>query len=188
MPQSKILADTNSYLRLANNIRPLLCVEFGGQKYCLYVLAETNLEIQKSSRLKHKFYWALEDEHCLERATSPVISKQQKKQVEAAYSIIWEYVETDFSGPSKTDVRYLAHSFVLGFPVVTDDRDMRAVAEVFEIPTQKTLELLKVMVEVDHITLDKVAAIIAYWRYNDDFPADLRADLREIFEGQISVD
>lgn len=185
MSQSKLLADTNSYLRLANNIRPLLCVEFGVEKYCLYVLRETSLEIQGSSRLKHKFYWALEHEHCTERAVSPAISRKQKKEIDAAFSVIWEHVETEMPGPSKTDARYLAHGFVLGFPIVTDDRDMRSLADVFSIPTYKTLELLKIMVDVAHITIAKVSAIVSYWQYNRDVPADMHADVHKIFSGEI---
>ena len=187
MSQSKILADTNSYLRLANNIRPLLCVEFGLEKYCLYVLHETSLEIQRSSRLKHKFYWALEDEHCAERATGPAISKKHRKEIGAAFSVIWEHVQAELPGPSRTDAMYLAHGFVLGFPIVTDDRDMRMLAEVFSIPTHKTLELLKIMVDVAHITLAKVTSIIAYWKYNEDFPADAHSDTHTIFSGQIKI-
>lgn len=188
MSQSKLLADTNSYLRLANNIRPLLCVEFGAERYCLYVLREASLEIQGSSRLKHKFYWALDPEHCTERATSPTISRKQKKEIDAAFSVIWEHVETELPGPSKTDARYLAHGFVLGFPIVTDDRDMRLLANVFSIPTYKTLELLKVMVDVAHITIAKVTAIVAYWQYNRDLPADMHVDVHNIFSGEITVE
>ena len=33
MPQSKILLDTNAYLRLAHNLHPLLFQEFGKKKY-----------------------------------------------------------------------------------------------------------------------------------------------------------
>ncbi|MEA9390931.1 hypothetical protein SJI19_10305 [Acerihabitans sp. TG2] len=40
MPQSKILVDTNAYLRLAKTIRPLLFVTFGDNEYCLYILPE----------------------------------------------------------------------------------------------------------------------------------------------------
>lgn len=187
MPQSKILTDTNSYLRLANNIRPFLCVEFGVDNYCLYVLSETSIEIQGSSRLKHKFYWALEDEHCAERATSPVVSRKQKKEIEAAFSVIWEHVKTELPGPSRIDAMYLAHGFVLGFPIVTDDRDMRSLADVFSIPTHKTLELLKTMVDVAHITLAKVTAIVSYWKYNEDFPADMHADMHAIFAGKVEI-
>lgn len=187
MPQSKILADTNSYLRLANNIRPFLCVEFGVNKYCLYVLNETSLEIQGSSRLKSKFCWALEGEHCAERANSPAVSRKQKKEIEAAFSVIWEHVQAELPGPSRTDAMYLAHGFVLGFPIVTDDRDMRSLANVFSIPTHKTLELLKIMVDVAHITLAKVTAIVDYWKYNQDVPADMHVDIRTIFSGQVEV-
>jgi hypothetical protein len=181
MPQSKILSDTNSYLRLANNIRPLLCVEFGGQKYCLYVLPETSAEISNSSRLQHKFHWAMEEEYRQERLTPPVISRKQKKEIQAAYSVIWEHVETEHPGPSRVDAMYLAHGFVMKFPIVTDDRDMRSLANIFEIPTQKTLDLLRIMVDCDHITTATVQSIVAYWKYNQDTPADMQNDLSAIF-------
>lgn len=185
MPQSKILTDTNSYLRLANSIRPLLCVEFGDQKYCLYVLPETSAEIAKSSRLKTKFFWALEDEHCAERSQTVTLSRQQKKLIADAYSFIWDHVESELPGPSRVDAMYLAHGFVLGYPVVTDDRDMHALADVFEIRTQKTLELLRLMVDSTHITIGSVTALVEYWNYNQDLPADFRVDLPAIFGQQI---
>ncbi len=185
MPQSKILTDTNSYLRLANAIRPLLCVEFGDQNYCLYVLPETSAEIVKSSRLKTKFFWALEDEHCVERSQTVTLSRQQKKLIANAYSFIWDHVESELPGPSRVDAMYLAHSYVLGFPVITDDRDMHALANIFDIRTQKTLELLRLMVDATHINLGVVTAVVAYWHYNQDLPADFRVDLSEIFEEKI---
>lgn len=36
MVQKKILLDSNVYFRLANNIRPLLFIQFGDENYCLY--------------------------------------------------------------------------------------------------------------------------------------------------------
>jgi hypothetical protein len=185
MPQSKILTDTNSYLRLANSIRPLLCVEFGNQNYCLYVLPETSNEISKSSRLQTKFVWALEDEYCAERSQTVTLSRQQKKLIADAYTFIWDHVESELPGPSRVDAMYLAHSYVLGFPVITDDRDMHALANIFEIKTQKTLELLRLMLDSAHINVARVSAVVAYWHYNQDLPADFRVDLSAIFEGQI---
>ena len=44
MPQSKILLDSASYIRLARSIRPLLSDEFGEDNYCLYVLPEFEKE------------------------------------------------------------------------------------------------------------------------------------------------
>lgn len=181
MPQSKILVDTNSYLRLALNIRPFLRVEFGPEPNCLYVLIETSNEISASSRLTHKFYWALEEEHCEERATSPSTSKQQKKEIETAFVFIWDFVLSDHPGPSKTDARYLAHGYVLKIPVITDDRDMRSLAEAFDIKTLSTLELLKIMVDVNHISPQKVLSIVAYWDYIQDIPANMRNDCSRLF-------
>ncbi|WP_282348383.1 DNA-binding protein [Pseudomonas sp. PS01301] len=185
MPQSKILTDTNSYLRLAHSIRPLLCIEFGDKNYCLYVLPETNSEIQKSSRLKTKFFWALEKEHCDERSQTVTVSRQQRKLIADAYSFIWDHVESELPGPSRVDAIYLAHSYVLGLPVVTDDRDMHLLAQAFDIKTQKTLDLLKLMVDSAHITLNSVTALVQYWHYNKDTPADFQIDLSRIFENQI---
>lgn len=161
-------------------------MEFGEARYCLYVLPETSLEITNSNRLKHKFHWALEEEHCNERSVTPVVSRKQKRDIEAAYSVIWDHVETEHPGPSKVDALYLAHGFVLGLPVITDDRDMLSLAHVFDIPTHKTIELLRIMVDVAHITSDKVQAIVAYWHYHKDLPADIRKDVNRIFSS-ISV-
>jgi len=45
MPQSKILIDTNTYIRLAQSIRPLLFMPFGESEYCLHILQELNDEL-----------------------------------------------------------------------------------------------------------------------------------------------
>ena len=74
MPQSKILVDTNSYLRLAKSIRPLLFVPFGDKEYCLYILSELNEEL-KTSKLDNKFPWTQEDEFIENRKFFPKIGK-----------------------------------------------------------------------------------------------------------------
>ena len=45
MAQSKILVDTNTYLKLAKTIRPLLFAPFGDDENCLYILPELNDEL-----------------------------------------------------------------------------------------------------------------------------------------------
>ncbi|WP_260961249.1 DNA-binding protein [Pseudomonas citri] len=186
MPQSKMLVDTNSYLRLAQNIRPFLAVEFGPDPTCLYVLAETGMEIEASHRLTHKFFWALEEEHVLERKFTPSISRKQKKEMLDALSYIWEFVLSDHPGPSKVDATYLAYGYILKLPVVTDDRDMRSLAKIFDIKTVKTLELMKHMLDVEHITLVKVRGIVDHWKYINDLPADLVNDVTELFPPAIT--
>ncbi|WP_205853420.1 DNA-binding protein [Pseudomonas viridiflava] len=187
MPQSKMLVDTNSYLRLAQNIRPFLAVEFGPDPTCLYVLAEAGIEIESSHRLTHKFFWALEEEHVLERRFTPSISRKQKKEMLDAFSYIWEFVLSDHPGPSKVDATYLAYGHILQLPVVTDDRDMRSLAKVFDIKTVKTLELMKHMFDVGYITLVKVNGIVDHWRYINDIPADLISDIAELFPPAITA-
>lgn len=57
MPQTKLLLDTNAYLRLAYTFHPLLFVSFGGKKYTLYVIEDFQKEFNRQSRLKRKFPW-----------------------------------------------------------------------------------------------------------------------------------
>lgn len=61
MAYSKILVDTNAYLRLVKTIRPLLFAPFGENQYCFYILPELNKEL-KSHRLQNTFYWVNEGE------------------------------------------------------------------------------------------------------------------------------
>lgn len=75
MPQSKILVDTNAYLRLAKTIRPLLFVPFGENEYCLYILPELNKELT-SRKLQSKFPWVDEAEYAENRKHFPQIGKK----------------------------------------------------------------------------------------------------------------
>ncbi|MDP9687202.1 UNVERIFIED_ORG: hypothetical protein J2W82_000857 [Pseudomonas mohnii] len=81
MPQSKILVDTNVYLRLAKTVRPLLFVIFGESEYCLYILPELNEEL-KSNKLQSKFGWVSEEEFLENRDHFPAVSKKQRKAIE----------------------------------------------------------------------------------------------------------
>ena len=78
MPQSKILIDTNTYIRLAQSIRPLLFMPFGDSEYCLYILQELNDELS-NRRLKSKFPWVDEGEYEENRKHFPTIGRKQKK-------------------------------------------------------------------------------------------------------------
>ena len=46
-----VLLDTNTYLRLAKRIRPLLGVTFGQKKYVLTVLKDVESEVRRSRAL-----------------------------------------------------------------------------------------------------------------------------------------
>ena len=184
MAQSKILVDSNSYFRLAKSIHPLLFQAFGEDEYCLYVLPELDDELSKSSRLKHKFSWAEEEEYSQNRQHYPAVSRKQQRAIDDAYEYIWNHITTEAPGPSPVDARYLAYAYVLGISVVTDDADMLAVAEMFGIKTLKTLDLMKLMVNNGHIDMLKVREIISYWRYWGDLPSgerNFKTHYRQLF-------
>lgn len=181
MAQRKILLDTNSYLRLAREIHPLLFQEFGPDACCLYVLKELDQELSASPRLQTRFDWALELEYRENRRTQLTASKAQRKEIQNAVSFIWDYVQDGHPGPSRIDVLHMAHAFVLGLPLVSDDRDLLAVAEAFDIATMKTLDLLRLMVDCGHIQVDKMRGIVEFWRYWQDVPFGLEEDMTRLF-------
>ncbi|WP_202969778.1 hypothetical protein [Endozoicomonas atrinae] len=158
---------------------------FGKDEYCLYVLPELDEEFGKSQRLQNNFSWAEEEEYRLNRQHFPVISKKQTKEVDTAFGYIWNHIISVEKGPSPVDARYLAYAYVLGITVVTDDIKMLAVAETFGIKTLKSLDLMKLMVECDHIDMSKVREIVSYWRYWGDMPAgveDFKAHYLQLFD------
>lgn len=181
MPQTKLLVDSNSYFRLAKSIHPLLFQEFGGEKYCLYVLKELNEEYGKSTRLKNKFPWVSEHEFEENRKHYLTISRKQAKDIEIAFSFIWDHIQSSRPGPSRIDALYLAHAHVLGLTVVTDDMDMIATANDLGISVKKTLDLMRLMCNVGHVSESKVREIVEYWRYIGDAPAQLNEDLKRLF-------
>lgn len=181
MSQTKILVDSNSYFRLAKSIHPLLFQEFGEEKFCLYVLKELNEEYERSRRLKTKFPWVGDIEFEENRRHYLNVGRNQRKDIEQAFDYIWAHIQTEQPGPSRIDATYLAHAYILGLTVVTDDRDMLAVAGAFGIKVKKTLELMRLMCDVGHITESKVKELVDYWRYDGDTPADMQEDYQRLF-------
>lgn len=180
MAQSKILVDTNCYLRLAQSIKPLLFVPFGDKEYCLYVIPELNKELEQR-HLKHKFPWIDEPEYRSDRDHHPTVSRKQKRSIQDTFDYVWDHVETELPGPSRVDALYIAYAIELDVHVVTDDEDMIALAEAFDAKVMRTLELLNLMLDADHIDMGKVRAIVSYWRHVGDTPARLKRQYRTLF-------
>jgi len=84
-------------------------------------------------------------------------------------------------GTSQVDVTILAYGHVLNIPVVTDDRDMRALAQAFDIDVRKTLELLQLMLKANHIDMAKIRQTAGFWSYEQDLPADFAQDYPRLF-------
>lgn len=184
MPQSKILVDTNTYLRLAKTIRPLLFRAFGPENYCLYILPELNQELG-GTKLKTKFEWVEDDEFSENRQHFPKVSRKQKTSIAQSFEYMWDFVQSDLPGPSKVDTLYIAYALTLDIPVVTDDQDMTQLAAEFEAQTMPTLQLLRLMVDCGHTDLATVNQLVGYWKYLSDLPANSKADFQRLFGGQI---
>ncbi len=181
MAQSKILVDTNAYLRLAKTIRPLLFVPFGDSEYCLYIIPELNDELNYK-RLSSEFSWTSDEEYEENRKHFPKLSRKQQRSIEDSFQHIWEYVQSDFPGPSKVDARYIAYAIELEIPVVTDDQDMTQLGKEFEVQVISTLALLKIMLDAGHTDMKTINGLVKYWRYIGDKPANLDADYKKYFE------
>lgn len=182
MAQRKILIDTNSYFRLAQSIRPLLKVEFGVESYCLYVIKEMQEEYNANPRLRSRFHWVNEPEYVENRSHKLQVSRKERLEIEQTYEFIYDHARSEYPGVSRVDVRVLAHAYVLGVPVVTDDADMTALAEDFEIEVMRTLDLLKLMLDCGHVDMAKVREVAEYVIYGNDRPKDFRRDYRRHFE------
>jgi len=187
MAQKKIIVDSNSYFRLAQNIHPLLCQPFGNDQLTLYIHADLNNEFRRSPRLKNKFHWVAETTYVDNRSRSISIPQEQKAEVDDTFDYMWEHVQDAFlrpygKGPSPIDTRIVATAHVLGIAVLTDDRDMIELAKEFSVKTISSLGVMKLMLEAGHINDEKVDQVVEQWMYENDTPhRDWKKEFKKLF-------
>ncbi len=181
MAYTKILLDTNTYLRLGNSIRPLLNDPFGENKYSLFIHKELQLELDRSSRIQNKFYWINEEEYVHERKNVISSSKKEKAEIDNAYDFIWNYQKDNGYSISREDIYCISASYILDVILVSDDIDLIQVAKEFEVIVMSTLELLKLMLENKKLEKTEIPTIISYWKYIDDLPANFQKDYNKCF-------
>lgn len=180
MAQSKVLVDTNAYLRLAKTIHPLLFVPFGENQYCLYIIPELNTELT-NHRLLSKFPWTSVEDYQDNRKFFPTLSKDQQKAIENTFDYLWDYAKSEALGTSKVDVKYIAYAIELQVPIITDDQDMTELAKVYGVTVMPTLQLLKIMYDAGHADLKTINGLVEYWKYLGDKPANLDSDYQKYF-------
>jgi hypothetical protein len=182
-----VLLDTNTYLRLAKRVRPLLGKKFGQKDYVLTVLKDVQNEVLRQPRLQFLYPWFDADETvALERLSNTIrLSKDEKATLDAAASALHGIVQMDpgrfmkhhRSPPSYTDCRVLAFGQIRPAVVVTDDLAMHELADLTEIGgVWHGHELLKKMLSAKLIDNDLVAGIYAAlesnaWGGSSDLPA-----------------
>jgi hypothetical protein len=176
-----ILVDSCSYFRLAQSLHPLLNTPFCEEQHSLGVIKELQDEYKKSSSLKHKFFWVDQPEFAENRKRCFSISAEKKSDIKNAFYFIRETARDMVLGVSRVDITCLAHGYVLQIPVVSDDSDFLVLAKEYEIRAYKTLELLKIMYDCEHITLKQVRTIAEYWRYLKDTPKSYKKDFKRLF-------
>jgi predicted nuclease of predicted toxin-antitoxin system len=170
MAQAKILLDSNSYFRLAQNIHPLLFQQFGQPQYTLYVHGDLMKEFKRSSRLQNKFHWVTEPEFVENRKRPLMLGNANKEAIEATFEYMWEHVKDEGLGPSQVDVKILATAAEIEIPVVTDDKDMKSLAELYVVKNLGTMDLMKMMLDAEHIQIDIIKRVVSQWIYDNDTP------------------
>lgn len=171
------LLDTNTYLRLAKRIRPLLGVEFGQKPYVLRVLKDVEDEVRRSRTLQFKFPWFDSEEFGAERDAAQVrLKPDEKRLLENTRSVLRGHVLSEIDRyttggrqpPSDTDCRVLAFGLVREGIVVTDDLGMHLLAEDFEIPIWHGWQLLAKMRTAKLVSNDLVREIYQALEANGD--------------------
>lgn len=171
------LLDTNTYLRLAKRIRPLLGVEFGQKPYVLTVLKDVEDEVRRSRTLQFKFPWFDNEDFGAERDAARIHLKADEKELlENTQSVLRGHVLQEVDRyttggrhpPSDTDCRVLAFGQVREAIVVTDDLGMHLLAEDFEIPIWHAWQLLSKMKAAKAVNNDLIREIYEALEQNGD--------------------
>ena len=179
----KILIDTNTYLRLAVVMDPLVLSEIPGEDGGeLWILPDLYKELKRSPRLSHDFSWMSYPEMVENRKSCRWhLDSDTRSQIESAYQFALRLSQETQNGASPFDIRCLAYGYVLEILVVTDDRDMRLLADELEVSHTNTLGLLKRMLDADACDMSKIRSIVQYWIAVDDLPANYRSDFKRHF-------
>jgi hypothetical protein len=181
MPQTKVILDSTCYFRLAQNIHPLLGAPFGKKDYTLYAHEKLVAEFNKQPRLQTKFDWFLQNDYVENRKLSIRLGRKERAAIDATYGFMWPEAQTMFPLVSPADVRILATASELRFRMVTDDQDLYKLAEMYGVHVTSSLEMMRLMLDEGHITMDKVEQVVAQWEYDGDKPANFRNSYIKIF-------
>jgi hypothetical protein len=179
-----ILVDSNSYLRIARELHPLLGRNYGTIPYLLNIHRNFEDEYSSNSRLQNKFHWVNERQFVDNRQANLI----RYRGPHIGNIILFEkmphiraYKQINKLTISNVDIMILASALVLNIPVLTDDPDMLSTAEEFEIVTIKTIPFLAYLFENSEVTLVMVSSIFRNWEAIGDCPTNYNSDRRNFF-------
>lgn len=178
-----VLLDTNTYLRLAKRIRPLLGVKFGQKDYVLTVLKDVEDEVRRNGSLRFKFPWFDDEDFGNERDAAQVrLTAAEKAALDNARSVLRGHVLSEVDKyttggrqpPSDTDCRVLAFGQVRDAVVVTDDLGMHLLANDFDLSIWHGWQLLSKMKAAKKVGNDLIRDIYGALERNGDLTATWR--------------
>ncbi len=184
------LLDSNAYFRLAKSFHPLLGGPFGPREIVLQVLAEVDREFSQNPKLDSKFSWVAESQYAQNRRSNLLAAESDDADnIKHASWFIRDWCKGNrnlfqqnrATAPSPVDCAVLAHGYVLGASVVTDDGGMAIAAKELAINLIGGHDLLKLLIEAETVTPEQIRAAFAYLDYERDLPASWRRAAKRLF-------
>lgn len=148
---TEVLLDTNTYLRLAKRIRPVVGRQFGQVPYVVVILKAVEDEVHRSPRLKFHNPWFDEPEFAQERlAKVKRLSADDRSAMTLVQDVLLGMVQMEVDKytshgrhpPGATDCWLLAYAQVKNAVVVTDDLGMHTLASEAGLKVWHGFELL----------------------------------------------
>lgn len=184
-PERVFLLDTNSYLRLADTVYPLFEHTFGEPPIVLKTIPAVHDELGRSQRLKSLFFWANDEKFVDDRKSGFLkAGPAQRQSIVDAKDYLQATGWAEGLNVSKTDVFVLAYALILGCLVVGDDKDMRELADLYEIPMIGIIDFLCVLYDEGGATIERIKEIVDVMERRDDVPnqRDFYFKLGELYE------
>jgi hypothetical protein len=183
LPPKKILLDSNSYFRLADNLYPLMSRPFGSKpEYRLLLLAGTVHEYQYEVRLRSKFSWVSSARHEEDRKAGMVrIPETKKRDIRTSGDFMRSTCNELRLGCSPFDIECLVTAYELGMILVTDDLGLIELAGEFDHAVLSSLELMDLMLRCGCISRQEVSDTVYKWRYDADLPSSFASEYVRLF-------
>lgn len=174
---TEVLLDTNTYLRLAKRLRPVVGLQFGQVPYVVVLLKAVEEEVHRNPRLQFKNPWFDEPAFAQERmAKQTRLSAAEKLDMKLVQDVLIGTVQLEIdkytshgrSPPGATDCWLLAYGQVKGAIVVTDDLGMHTLAAEAGLKVWHGFELLAKLKSAKVVDNDLVREIFDALERNSD--------------------
>jgi len=180
-----VLVDSNAYFRLFLHLTPFLGRSIFG-KFVFYILSDLEKEYQRSNRLQSKFEHFMKPEYVEDRKNTVPVKDLDIIKIDGYFEFIKSSARQMNLTVSPVDIRYLAYCYNFKCAVVTDDIEMRELAEELDITTYSLLEILGILKNLNFITIEKVREIVGHMKWNNDLSENnIEQKYRDLFNEEL---